>query len=229
MEVTMTIKPITPFTVLTVLALVTAPALVGAQQVVLKPGVERWPIKTSALDDGTKGKPAKLGDLLGLGNAADVKRNDPRFKEARIPGEQVPIGKEGDLITTTGWLHLVALEDDGDYHIQISGSQTDGNNCLIVETPKNDEEFVKDDAKLIEHAAAVRLFIRKNLLHDAMKEPSGNGNKMTHPPFVRVTGALFYDDSHVGDEPRGKKGMKAATLWELHPIVSIAFAPKPHG
>ena len=219
---------ITPLRVLAVLAFVAAPAMPGAQQLALKPGVERWPIKTSALDGGTSGKPAKLADLLGLENAADVKKNDPRFKEARIPGEQASIGKEGDLVTTTGWLHLVALEEDGDYHIQISASPTDGNNCLVVETPNNDPEFVKDDATLIEHAAAVRLFIRKNLLHDAKKEPSGTGNKMTHPPFVRVTGALFYDDSHVGDQPRGKKGMKAATLWELHPVVHIAFAPKPH-
>jgi hypothetical protein len=227
MELTM--KPITPLRVLAVLACLAAPALLAAQQVVLKPGVERWPIKTSTLDGGTSGKPAMLADLLGLENATDVKKNDQRFKEARIPGEQASIGKEGDLVTTTGWLHLVALEDDGDYHIQISDSQTDGNNCLIIETPKDDSEFVKDDAKLIEHAAAVRLFIRKNLLHDATKEPSGTGNKMAHPPFVRVTGALFYDDAHVGDQPRGKKGMKAATLWELHPVVSIAFAPKPHG
>jgi hypothetical protein len=31
----------------------------------------------------------------------------------------------------------------------------------------------------------------------------------------------------VGDQPRGKKGMKAATLWELHPVTAIAFAPQP--
>jgi hypothetical protein len=41
---------------------------------------------------------------------------------------------------------------------------------------------------------------------------------------VTVTGALFYDDAHVGDQPRGKKGMKASTLWELHPVTAIGFA-----
>jgi hypothetical protein len=50
---------------------------------------------------------------------------------------------------------------------------------------------------------------------------------MQHPVYVTVTGILFYDDSHVGDAPRGKKGMKAATLWELHPVTAIAFAPAP--
>jgi len=38
---------------------------------------------------------------------------------------------------------------------------------------------------------------------------------------------MFYDDAHVGDQPRGKKGMKAATLWEMHPVTAIAFASKP--
>ena len=41
------------------------------------------------------------------------------------------------------------------------------------------------------------------------------------------TGILFCDDSHVGDKPRGKKDMKAATLWELHPVTAIAFAQAP--
>ena len=39
-----------------------------------------------------------------------------------------------------------------------------------------------------------------------------------------VAGQLFYDDAHVGDQPRGKRGMKAATLWELHPVTHIAFS-----
>jgi len=42
-----------------------------------------------------------------------------------------------------------------------------------------------------------------------------------------MTGQLFFDDSHVGDAPRGKKGMKAATFWELHPVTAISFAPVP--
>jgi hypothetical protein len=50
---------------------------------------------------------------------------------------------------------------------------------------------------------------------------------LQHPVYVTVTGILFYDDSHVGDPPRGKMGMKAATLWELHPVTAMVFAPKP--
>ena len=74
-------------------------------------------------------------------------------------------------------------------------------------------------------ARTVRTFIKSKLL--ANQEPSPQGSVMTHPVLVKITGQLFYDDAHVGDAPRGKKGMKAATLWELHPVTTISFAPPP--
>ena len=50
---------------------------------------------------------------------------------------------------------------------------------------------------------------------------------MNHPPYVTVTGQLFYDDYSVGLPPRGKRNMQAATLWEIHPVTDIVFAPLP--
>jgi hypothetical protein len=70
----------------------------------------------------------------------------------------------------------------------------------------------------------VRSFIKKNVLKG--KDPGS----ATVPPkavYVTVTGQLFYDDSHIGDPPRGKKGMHAATLWELHPVTDIQSATPP--
>jgi hypothetical protein len=121
---------------------------------------------------------------------------------------------------------LVAGESDGDYHIQISNSQASGDDCVVVEVPRPEETFVAS-APLREAAATVRAFIRSNLLHDPNQEPGEAGRVMVHPPFVRVTGALFFDDAHVGDRPRGKRQMKATTLWELHPVTVLAFAPVP--
>jgi hypothetical protein len=163
-----------------------------------------------------------------LADADGVKHNDNRFETKLIPASMTK-GQpaEGSFVTVTGYLRLVALEDDGDYHIQLSASPTDMD-CIIVEVPKDDEAFVKD-ATLRDKAAGVRAFVRKNLLHNADQEPTASGNLMAHPPFVRVTGQLFFDDAHVGDQPRGKKKMKASTLWELHPVTSIAFAPVPGG
>jgi hypothetical protein len=91
--------------------------------------------------------------------------------------------------------------------------------------PNPDPAYTKE-ADLRPKFQAVRDFIKTKLL--AGKEPASSGSVMQHQVYVTVTGILFYDDSHVNDQPRGKKGMKAATLWELHPVTAIAFAAKPN-
>jgi hypothetical protein len=189
-------------------------------------GVERWSVKTSAAKDTNFAKPSKiaLADLLAMKDAEGVTHNDKRFATVRIPGNNGDKFPEGKLVSTTGWLHLVAGESDGDYHIQISDTQESGDHCLVVEVPNEGEKFTKD-AALQPKFQAVRELIKTKML--AGKEPSAGGSVMQHPVYVTVTGVMFFDDAHVGDQPRGKKGMKAATLWELHPVTGIAFAPKP--
>ena len=189
-------------------------------------GVERWSVKVGVPEGTDFSKPTKvtIADLLALKDVPGVLHNDKRFQTDRIPvkaGERYP---EGKLVTTTGWLHLVAGETDGDYHIQISDSDTSGDNCLIVEVPNEGEKF-KAAADLRPKFQAVRDLIKTKMLGG--KDPSPSGSVMQHPVYVTVTGIMFFDDAHVGDQPRGKKGMKAATLWELHPVTGIAFAPKP--
>lgn len=193
-----------------------------------KPGVERWPIKTS-LPDGTDVKHSKHVSYTDLAKFSDpepaVAKNDHRYQSVRIPAFSNPLGvKEGDLLTVTAWVHLVAGESDGDYHIQISDSQGSQASCVIVEVPNPEPAFVKD-ANLRPHFAAVRDFMKTKLLKG--NEPSATGSLMQRPPYVHVTGQLFYDDAHVGTPPRGKKGCKAATLWELHPVTDMKFAPVP--
>src|SRR5258707_186237 len=141
-------------------------ALTGAANKPLKPGVERWPIKTS-LPKGVSAKATTvaLADLLALPDAAGVGKNDKRYQSARIPGKAGDKLPEGKLVSTTGYLHLVAGESDGDYHIQISASCTDGNNCLIVEVPDPDPAFTAS-AALQPKAQAVRDFIKTKLLAD---------------------------------------------------------------
>ena len=190
-------------------------------------GVERWPVKTSVPDGTNFSKAAQvaLTDLLALPDAPGVGHDDAKFQSARIPAKAGDKFSEGQLLTTTGWLHLVAGETDGDYHIQISDSDSTGDHCLIVEVPNPDPKFTAS-ADLQPKFAAVRDLIKTKML--AGKDPSVGGSVMQHPVYVTVSGILFYDDSHVGDPPRGKKNMKAATLWELHPVTAIAFAPKPN-
>jgi hypothetical protein len=199
-------------------------AAAAAAQQATKPGTERWPVKTSVPEGTAKAQTVALADLLALPNVEGVTKNDKRYESERMPAQAGMKYAEGTVITTTGWLHLVAAETDGDYHIQISASATSGDQCLIVEVPKPDPEYVQS-ADLRPTFETVRSFIKAKMLAD--KEPSPTGSVLQHPVYVTVTGILFYDDSHVGDPPRGKMGMKAATLWELHPVTAMVFAPKP--
>jgi hypothetical protein len=192
----------------------------------LNPGVERWKIKTS-LPENPREKYVSINDLLRLDNP--IEKNDKKYNTSRIPFAVGPDSlKEGDLITTTAWLHLVALENDrkthrdGDYHIQLRNSPIWADSCLIIEVPL--AKFVSDPA-LRDKCGKVREFVRDNLLKG--REPGTSGNKIGRAVYVTVTGQLFFDATHVKGSPRGKKGMKSYTPWELHPVISMKFAPKP--
>jgi len=208
---------------------------VASAQTCNGPGHERWTVKTSlpANTDLSKSKTVALPDLLALPPAPGVKDKDARFEESRIPAFDNSLNvKEGDLLTTTGWLYLVATEqNDCDYHIQISpvsrtttNKPTASDDCLIVEAPRPD--FVNDPG-LKQALTTLRSNISTKLVRG--KEPANGGSVMIHPVCVRVTGQLFYDDAHLKNngevEIRGKRGMSSHTLWELHPITSFAIVP----
>ncbi len=190
----------------------------------MKPGVERWPIKTSAHRIHEVPRAVIFDSLVALPDPPGVRKNDPRFQDAFVPSFKNSQGlEEGDMVRTSGWLHLVAYETDGDFHIQISNSESSGNHCLIVEIPYR--TYVKSSSNLKKLCSAERSYIKKNLLGG--KDPAPSGTILKKAMYVTVTGQLFYDDSHVGDPPRGKKGMHAATLWELHPVTEIAVTKAP--
>lgn len=183
---------------------------------IAEPGKARWPIKTSVAKNAQRIEIsyAKFIALPAPNNAA---ANNRKYQETRYPSD-AKIG-EGSIVTVKGYLHLVASEDDEDYHIQIAASPVDGGNCIIVEVPN--PKFIKDTT-LQKQAQAVRSFIRDRLLKG--KEPGTSGNVMNHKPYVAVKGQLFFDDPHFPHNGRGKKGMKSGTIWEIHPITSMWFA-----
>jgi hypothetical protein len=198
----------------------------------VQPGKVRWPIKIS-LPAGAPTTKMTLADALSdakLPPLTDVKTNDPRYRTSRINDQPVT---ENKLVTISGWLYLVAFEaDDCDFHIQLSPQPrttsnlpTSADNCLIVEVPSG--EYATAISTQVE---GVRDWVVLKLLHST--DPKiGSVHVMQHPVYVTVTGALFYDDDHEYKPDhttgRGKKGMASKTLWEVHPVVSIAFAPKP--
>ncbi len=167
--------------------------------------------------------------------------NDINYPDKGIPVKVSGNLKEGDIVTTEGYIHLVALEKasgnkrDGDYHIQLTLSPVWGDSCFIVEIPYS--EFAAANIK--EQCESVRAFIRDELLNG--RNPSSRGSIIQSDVYVRVTGQLFYDAIHAktmrNPDPskrtyRGKKGNQATpmhsyTAWEIHPVISIEFAPEP--
>src|SRR5579872_2386216 len=206
------------------------------------PGKERWPIKSS-LPSGAQlghGTPVKITDLAKLANPPGVTNKEKKFEDTRIPSFDNPLHvKEGDLVTITGYLFLVATEpNDCEYHIELSGKAPDMSaassqnpvivdDCIIVEVARPDA-FA--DATLQKAADTTRQWIREKLKLNGKSgsEPSAAGSLMNHPVLVTVTGQLFFDDAHLekdgSSQPRGKHGLRTNTLWELHPIVAIDFA-----
>ena len=79
-----------------------------------------------------------------MANVSGVSHNDRRFDSRIIP---TPVDgpthalAEGQLVATAGWLHLIALEEDGDYHLQISAIRRSGDACVIAEVPAVEEGF----------------------------------------------------------------------------------------
>lgn len=202
-----------------------------------EPGIARWAIKSSVASITALQHPRKidLQYLRDLSDPPDVTNNDARYREHRIPAFDNPANlQEGDIVSVEAWLYLVATEgNDCEYHIQISDSASSGNHCVIVEVPRAHQVSVPV-ATLRSRVKTVRDFVKTRLLNG--QEPGESGNLMggSHwkpgyvPPYVRVTGQLFFDSWHLGSPPRGKKGMKCETLWEIHPITAMVFAPKPN-
>jgi len=208
---------------------------VSSQQVQPGSSQPRGAIKTSlpANADLAQPKTIALTDLLALakptvaGPEPTVRKEDPRFAVKRIPPFPNPLNlAEGDIIAVTGWIWIVGADPDGNYQVQMSDSAVSGDHCLIVEVPNPDPAFVSSPV-VRERAEQVRNFIRQRLLRGQKPSNSEFGNLMNHPPYVTVTGQLFYDDSYVGLPPRGKRNMQAATLWQIYPVTDIVFAPLP--
>jgi hypothetical protein len=185
----------------------------------------RWQLKTHLPAGADLAHPTfvPVERLQSLAEVPGVAKSDKRYKEARIPTFPNPLGlREGQVVTTRGWLHIAAHPSDDDYHLQLTASRADPQHALIVEIPA--PELTTDPAlrPLFDRA---RAFVRDSVLEGTKLRK--HGVVLDDPPYVAVTGILFYDDAFVGQPPRGKRGQLAGTLWELHPVVSISFLPAP--
>ena len=190
-----------------------------------KPGVERWAVKTSLPAAHDTPVPLTLEQLVALpppASAASDKNNPARFPDDLGNGLH-----EGAIVRVAGFVRLVATDPDCDYHVQLNASPTAMTGTVIVEVPADSTRYV-DAAELRDSAATVREFFRARLLKG--HNPGGSsGNLIQGPAYIEVTGLLFFDGTHYPNcQARGKRGMHAATCWEVHPILSVRFVPRPN-
>jgi hypothetical protein len=203
----------------------------------LKPGSvkARWPIKTSLPADANLAKPGSLislSDFLALTAAAEHATTD--FEKVRYPKAAGAKFGEGQIVRTRGFLRIVAGEDDGDYHLQISDTNDTFDNSLVVEVPKDDPVFVESGKTVIDAAKAVRTFVMARISNGV--DPTGHILVIKGPAYVEVTGQLFFDSEHQAGMAKGVfrgksikgKQLPSKTSWEIHPITNIVFAPRPN-
>ena len=127
------------------------------------PGKARWDIKTTipAFAIVMFPRDVDLQTLLAIRPPPGAKGHSRRMDHMRYPQAPNAAGlTEGDIIRVRGWIHLVAAEPDGDYHIQVAQTKNSQARCFIVEVPRPTKKFVKDDDRVLHAAAMVREAIR---------------------------------------------------------------------
>jgi hypothetical protein len=175
-----------------------------------------------------------LRELLDLPSPIQRYSKDSReqFRDLRIPGTVgSPQIKEGDIVTTYGYILLAAVErdenrQDGDYHVQIRITPGWTDSCLVVEATY--PLFIKGNKALQDSCNKVREFFDRNILKGKKKACFGSNDRPA--PRVKITGQLFFDAFHMTTPPRGKQNcitkekMRSYTCWEIHPIISISYS-----
>ncbi|MBI4930863.1 MAG: hypothetical protein HY841_08890 [Bacteroidetes bacterium] len=155
---------------------------------------------------------------MALENIPGAKSKDKAY-ENKYHADEIQVKnqklKEGDIVTIKEcWIHLVGSESDNDYHIQISGNKTNTTQCLVIEIPPK-----SSDKKLSSKFKELRKKLEKHHTDKLLSQPLR----------VSVTGQFFFDDDHVektnAGGGRGKDGMKATNLWEVHPVTDLSIFP----
>ena len=144
-----------------------------------------------------------------------------------VPTDAYSGFKEGDMITTHGYISLIAIEDSGTknetYYIQLVANPYRKDSCLNIRITA--DQFAGDARKKLTENA--RLFVREQLLSG--KTPTRSGNVMQRPVFVSITGQLVYNSALAGAMrgPRplyiGKKGVRSYIPWEITNVNRIQF------
>jgi hypothetical protein len=141
-------------------------------ELVTKPGVERWPVKTGTdLDVAAVGKNVIGGEHLGAGIVdATVEElisipRPPEMPDPRADYSDFQEHRSAPVETTIwrveGEITALKLETDGDYHLVLQGASGE---TMIGEIPTPTREFV-DDSPWLANIAAARQAIDERLVN----------------------------------------------------------------
>jgi hypothetical protein len=135
--------------------------------------------------------------------------------------------KEGDMVTTHGYISMISIEDSGKqnetYYIQLVANPYKKDSCLNIRITS--DRFAGEARKRLTENA--REFVRQQLLSG--KNPSHGGSVMQNPVFVSITGQLVYNSALAGamrgPHPLyiGKKGVRSYTPWEISNVNRLQF------
>ena len=209
-----------------------APQLTAAEAAIvaafkpIKPGVERWPVKTGTDADadmvGTiniQGRPPETGivkttveemnEMQRPRDMQDITALAPAYQDHRSTPVETTIWQiEADLL-------LLKQEADGDFHLGLQGDG--GNSTMVAEIPNPNPPFVN---------AAVSRWVDDILAaRDEVNTKLDLANKVdVTQPFsikirerVRLTGVGFFDKVH------GQSFVAPSNGIELHPVLRIEF------
>jgi hypothetical protein len=199
------------------------PAIVPAAKAPVSPVKSNVGMKANTV--AKSNKTVKLDDLLQLpllDRAFDNKHDLNNIPMAAKAGL-----KEGDIVTTQGYLHLVATEDSGKvteaYYLQLTVHGQWGDSCLIVKVPsKQMSTMTSSEANM-----DLKKFLRQQLTKG--KTPCVGGNIMHNSVYVSVTGSLAYNSLYAGamrgPKPlyRGRRNMHSYTPWEIKNVSRLEF------
>ncbi len=178
----------------------------------LRPGVERWAVKT-----GTDAQAGSVVLTPAPATIAELVEFPPPPDPDAIPGRDAP--DELTVYELQATLIAYKLESDGDYHLVLS----DGARTLIAEIP--DPDFCQGSAWLAQITAARDAFNARFGDQVAGLKAAAVGIAEGVPMIssvsvpVTVQGVGFFDRLH------GQTGV-APNGIELHPVLSLELAPK---
>jgi hypothetical protein len=176
------------------------PTASGAVSSEIKPGVERWSVRTGADADSTlvsdKVVPTTIHELAAF---PPPDSRDPRFQEHRFKPVEIT------LYRVEGTLTSYKEEMSGDYHLILTD---DSGETMIAAAPNPDPAFVSPSSRWAREIAAVHKVIQDRL-HPTARFSAAHVR-------VRVTGLGYFSFPH------GVRG-EAKNAVQLHPVIAIEF------